>query len=164
MNLQTECKCHGVSGSCTMKTCWKTLPPFRQIGDYVMIKYQRAKAVSPIQGKHAKKPLYLSLKKSRRPHRKPRRSELVYLHKSPNYCERDLSKGSLGTVGRKCNRTSKGEFLPGRNTTKQKCLYIFKFLIHSKGLLLFSGILSNNNKISEFSPVSRRYLDSNPVD
>ncbi|CAG0881892.1 unnamed protein product [Darwinula stevensoni] len=30
-SLQRECKCHGVSGSCTMKTCWKTLPPFAQV-------------------------------------------------------------------------------------------------------------------------------------
>ncbi|KAL2712068.1 protein Wnt-7b isoform X2 [Vespula squamosa] len=46
--LQTECKCHGVSGSCTVKTCWRTLPSFRQIGDALMKKYYRAKAVVAI--------------------------------------------------------------------------------------------------------------------
>ncbi|XP_026677924.1 protein Wnt-2-like [Diaphorina citri] len=41
--LQTECKCHGVSGSCTMKTCWRTLPPFKVIGDALMKKYWKAR-------------------------------------------------------------------------------------------------------------------------
>lgn len=39
----------------------------------------------------------------------PKRSELVFLQPSPNYCEPDLTQGSLGTQGRYCNRTSKGE-------------------------------------------------------
>lgn len=38
----------------------------------------------------------------------PKRSELVYLQQSPNYCETDLTLGSIGTQGRSCNRTSKG--------------------------------------------------------
>ncbi|GLH00776.1 Protein Wnt-2 [Gryllus bimaculatus] len=40
--------------------------------------------------------------------RAPRRSELVFLQESPNYCERDVAAGSLGTVGRACNRTIRG--------------------------------------------------------
>lgn len=42
-------------------------------------------------------------------HRKseiPKRSELVHLEPSPNYCDRDLSVGSLGTAGRSCNKTA----------------------------------------------------------
>lgn len=34
--------------------------------------------------------------------------ELVYLQQSPNYCDRDPTLGSFGTVGRKCNRTTSG--------------------------------------------------------
>jgi len=41
--------------------------------------------------------------------RTPRRSDLVFLQESPNYCERDHATGSMGTVGRHCNRTSRGE-------------------------------------------------------
>lgn len=46
--LQTECKCHGVSGSCTVRTCWRTLPSFRQIGDALMKKYYRSRPVIAI--------------------------------------------------------------------------------------------------------------------
>lgn len=51
--LRTECKCHGVSGSCAMKTCWKSLPPFRVIGDALMKKYYRARSVETVIDQHA---------------------------------------------------------------------------------------------------------------
>ncbi|KAL3852880.1 hypothetical protein ACJMK2_016487 [Sinanodonta woodiana] len=108
-NMGTECKCHGVSGSCTMKTCWTRLPPFRKIGEHLQTKYNSAKLVKPwISGDRLQRPKYLIIKKSKRPNRKPRRSDLVYLERSPLYCDYDPETGSLGTVGRKCNRTSTG--------------------------------------------------------
>uniref|UniRef100_A0A8D8Q9G2 Protein Wnt n=2 Tax=Cacopsylla melanoneura TaxID=428564 RepID=A0A8D8Q9G2_9HEMI len=136
--LQTECKCHGVSGSCTMKTCWRTLPPFKVIGDALMKKYHKARGVSAVtipsstsrslksysspslpslslssptpSPKTTSSNLQLALLKrsGRSTMQRPRRAELVYLEPSPNYCERDLNLGSLGTVGRHCNRTSRG--------------------------------------------------------
>lgn len=39
---------------------------------------------------------------------RPKRLEMVYLDASPNYCERNLGAGSLGTIGRGCNRTARG--------------------------------------------------------
>ncbi|PRD34326.1 UNVERIFIED_CONTAM: Wnt7a [Trichonephila clavipes] len=106
-NLKTECKCHGVSGSCTMKTCWKTLPAFGQIGDYLMKAYRVSKKVVPHWGPTgSRSPLHLKLRKSKRANRKPRPRDLVYLENSPNYCESDPARGSLGTIGRECNRTS----------------------------------------------------------
>lgn len=120
-NLLTECKCHGVSGSCTMKTCWKTLPTFRQIGDNVMKKYYRARSVAsapvasavtsrrPQDRTRRTRKIHLVLKKGKTPIQKlPKKSDLVFLQMSPNYCEKDLASGSLGTVGRSCNRTSRG--------------------------------------------------------
>ncbi|XP_046661333.1 protein Wnt-7b [Homalodisca vitripennis] len=106
-SLVTECKCHGVSGSCSMKTCWKTLPPFRVIGDNLMRKYWRAR---PVVAMPSPKGLALSVRRGRAAQgvTTPKKSDLVFLEPSPNYCEKDLSAGSLGTVGRLCNRTSKG--------------------------------------------------------
>lgn len=102
-----------------MKTCWKTLPSFRQVGDSLMKKYYRARPVtssssSPgprgIEARRKMRKTHLVLKKGKLPIKKvPKKSELVFLQMSPNYCERDLTAGSLGTVGRSCNRTSRGE-------------------------------------------------------
>uniref|UniRef100_A0A182N8X3 Protein Wnt n=1 Tax=Anopheles dirus TaxID=7168 RepID=A0A182N8X3_9DIPT len=113
--LRTECKCHGVSGSCAMKTCWKSLPSFHAIGNTMKNKYRKAKLVRAITSRDS--PLHLVvIRKGNKLQNKdgkvlsdsqiPKRSELVYLEPSPNYCERNVSIGVLGTVDRNCNRTS----------------------------------------------------------
>ncbi|XP_065094508.1 protein Wnt-2-like, partial [Ochlerotatus camptorhynchus] len=111
--LRTECKCHGVSGSCAMKTCWKSLPPFRAIGDIMTKKYRKAKVVQAIAvtGKTNGQLQLVLKRRGKQQHtsvnnQQPKRMELVYLQPSPNYCERDDNSGILGTVGRQCNRTS----------------------------------------------------------
>lgn len=141
MTLQTDCKCHGVSGSCSVRTCWKSLAPFRLVGDHLMARYRAAwpavalplpppaaaqpgpakgpaqdPARGPPQPRARRHPvgLRLALRRNSRgaphaPPRLPRRSDLVFLQGSPNYCDLDVTSGSLGTAGRACNRTSRGE-------------------------------------------------------
>lgn len=104
-NMEMECKCHGVSGSCTMKTCWTTLPSFRRVGDILKRKYHynshQVEKVGRRSGHNRK--LILKIKKT---NRKPKHSHLVFLESSPTYCDFNPEYGSLGTVGRKCNHTS----------------------------------------------------------
>lgn len=99
MNLQ--CKCHGVSGSCNIKTCWRVLPEFTLVGNHIKEKFDGATEVelNLIGGKHVLLPRDNKFK----PHTK---LDLVYLVPSPNFCDPDPNTGSLGTQGRLCNRTS----------------------------------------------------------
>ncbi|EDW12661.1 protein wingless [Drosophila mojavensis] len=43
--MRQECKCHGMSGSCTVKTCWMRLANFRVIGDNLKARFDGATRV-----------------------------------------------------------------------------------------------------------------------
>lgn len=43
--MRQECKCHGMSGSCTVKTCWMRLPNFRLVGDNLKDRFDGASRV-----------------------------------------------------------------------------------------------------------------------
>ncbi|XP_013420028.1 protein Wnt-1 [Lingula anatina] len=47
--MERDCKCHGMSGSCTVKTCWMRLPKFRTVGDLIKGRFDGASRV--YQGK-----------------------------------------------------------------------------------------------------------------
>ncbi|XP_014257425.1 protein Wnt-5a-like isoform X2 [Cimex lectularius] len=97
---KVTCKCHGVSGSCSLITCWQQLPTFREIGDYIRDKYDGATEVKVnVRGKLQIKDPRFDL---------PTANDLIFLDESPNYCVPNASAGSLGTQGRICNRTSDG--------------------------------------------------------
>lgn len=46
--MQRVCKCHGVSGSCSIRVCWRRLPPLRDIGDALGQLYDGASYVKVI--------------------------------------------------------------------------------------------------------------------
>jgi len=103
-SMRIECKCHGVSGSCELRTCWKAMPSFREIGEILKDKFDSATEVEP-RTSHAGSRRHLV---PRSPTYKPHSdADLVYLDRSPDYCEFDSHTGSLGTHGRPCNKTSK---------------------------------------------------------
>ncbi|ROT72036.1 WNT4 protein [Penaeus vannamei] len=102
-NMRVECKCHGVSGSCELKTCWKAMPTFREIGEILKEKFDGATEVrlKEVTGR-------AELEPNKQYFKKPTEMDLVYVSSSPEYCDYDLNSGSLGTHGRKCNKTSRG--------------------------------------------------------
>ena len=94
-SLTTACKCHGVSGSCSIKTCWRALPDFSKIGDQLKDRYGMAIEVKRKRRKDA-----YSFKPINKNIDIVPADELVYIQKSPDYCSPDRKMGSIGTQGR----------------------------------------------------------------
>ncbi|TMS35791.1 hypothetical protein L596_003111 [Steinernema carpocapsae] len=102
-SLRRECKCHGLSGSCEMKTCWDAMPPFREIGTIIKDKFDGATEVQLVEEENRPKMIRKNPMFKRHTN-----ADLVYMDSSPDYCEPDLKKGVLGTQGRQCNISSLG--------------------------------------------------------
>lgn len=100
--MKLECKCHGVSGACNIRTCWKAMEDFQEVGQYLKEMYDVATEVTMNRDGNG---LLVSSKRHRK---KPSKAHLVYFEKSPDYCSMNPETGSLGTGGRLCNRTSSG--------------------------------------------------------
>uniref|UniRef100_A0A8C3I4P0 Protein Wnt n=1 Tax=Chrysemys picta bellii TaxID=8478 RepID=A0A8C3I4P0_CHRPI len=106
--MRQECKCHGMSGSCTVKTCWMRLPTFRTVGDFLKDRFDGASRViygnkgsnraSRVEGPH--------LEPENPAHKPPSLHDLVYFEKSPNFCTYSGKTGMAGTAGRFCNSSS----------------------------------------------------------
>uniref|UniRef100_UPI0037E881CD wingless-type MMTV integration site family, member 4b n=1 Tax=Semicossyphus pulcher TaxID=241346 RepID=UPI0037E881CD len=101
-NMQVECKCHGVSGSCELRTCWKVMPPFRRVGVVLKERFDGATEVrlTRIGSRTALLPRDPQVKP-------PAARDLLYLSPSPDFCHLDPDNGIPGTAGRRCNGTSR---------------------------------------------------------
>ena len=108
----TACRCHGLSGSCSMKTCWKRPPSLSEVGDRLRVHYDEAQRVtmSNDDGRRLQPLVRLpTSKNSPRDSDQPLSDEaLVYSDESPDYCRRNRRLGSLGTRGRVCDPRSLG--------------------------------------------------------
>ncbi|KAI1301750.1 Protein Wnt-5a [Halotydeus destructor] len=102
-NMELVCKCHGVSGSCTIRVCWRKLKTFRAIGDMLIKKFDSATQVKTMEHRDR-----LRLKPAIRDAKKPSKKDLVFLDDSPDYCTQNETIGVFGTRGRECNATSYG--------------------------------------------------------
>lgn len=108
--MRKECKCHGMSGSCTVKTCWMRLPPFREIGNNLKDRFDGASRVTisnsinlkGFKRKHSK----YQLKPYDPSHKPPEQRDLVYIEHSPDFCTSNSRLGVPGTYGRICNDNS----------------------------------------------------------
>lgn len=124
--LRTTCKCHGVSGSCAVRTCWKQLSPFRETGQALKLRYDSAVKVSSATNEALGR---LQLWAPARPGSPtkglpPRPGDLVYMEDSPSFCR--PSKYSPGTAGRVCSReASCSSLCCGRGYDTQSRLVAF---------------------------------------
>jgi wnt family len=120
-SMTVSCKCHGVSGSCSVKTCWNAVPELQAIGSALYQSYTQAvrSTRSPPASANRRRPgrdlqqhqprqqtmrqTELSGDESRRRTRGRRRELaidkrlLVYRSSSPDYCHADVVAGSYGT-------------------------------------------------------------------
>lgn len=80
------CKCHGVSGACSLRTCWQTLHMFRKVGKIIKKKYERAMKIVMSQHQNG-----LIVANGRR--EPPPKSVLVFFEDSPDYCRVDSQTG-----------------------------------------------------------------------
>ncbi|CAH1249306.1 WNT3 [Branchiostoma lanceolatum] len=106
-NLQLKCKCHGLSGSCEIKTCWWAQPDFRTVGNVLKDKYDSASEMA-VERHREPSGMVDSLYPRYSFFKAPGKDDLIYFENSPNFCEPNNSTGSLGTKGRECNITSHG--------------------------------------------------------
>ena len=97
------CRCHGVSGACQTKTCFRRLSEFKDVATLLKKKYDNIiNVISKV--KHGNKQM---LRPRRGKRYTPR--DLIALDPSPNYCWKSESRGTLGTAGRECNPATSGK-------------------------------------------------------
>ncbi|CAG0883851.1 unnamed protein product [Darwinula stevensoni] len=116
--MQQECKCHGMSGSCTVKTCWMRLPSFRKVGDNLRERFDGASRILASNAGNMRAHMrrrrggggkYNFRLQSYDPsHKPPGKKDLVYYEASPNFCDKNKRLAIPGTRGRNCNATSFG--------------------------------------------------------
>lgn len=119
--MKRICRCHGMSESCSVQTCWTQLPDFREVGNYLKLKHSQAQKLD------------IDKKRVRAGNSADsggaivdalggiEQTELIYLEDSPDYCRRNSSLGLHGTEGREC--VQHGEALtPGqRRSCRRLC-------------------------------------------
>ncbi|XP_064886004.1 protein Wnt-8a isoform X3 [Columba livia] len=105
--MKRACKCHGVSGSCSIQTCWLQLAEFREIGNYLKIKYDQAHKLEMDKRRMRAGNSADSRGATAETFHHVHPTELVFLEDSPDYCTRNASLGHHGTEGRECLQTGK---------------------------------------------------------
>ncbi|KAL1494680.1 hypothetical protein ABEB36_010245 [Hypothenemus hampei] len=126
-NMVIRCKCHGVSGSCQMKTCWRSTPDLKIVGGILKSKFSSAILAdhSNLGSKNKinmvnprfdrKKPGHLNRRKNKK--KRDLSFDLLYYEKSPNFCDKNHALDVPGTTGRLCNSTIK----TGPNSCSSLC-------------------------------------------
>ena len=84
--MKLVCKCHGLSGSCAVKTCWKELPNLFEVGDILREKYSNAIKVQVHTQRNGGEGRLQYLDPESGQYELPPNTELVYVETSTNHC------------------------------------------------------------------------------
>ncbi len=88
------CKCHGISGACTVQTCYEKLPALAEVSESLYIKYDGAVKVDLVDGE---------LKRDSTFEANPLGdSDLAFSDESPDLCVNATKEGVQGTAHREC--------------------------------------------------------------
>ncbi|XP_074648512.1 protein Wnt-8b-like [Tubulanus polymorphus] len=136
--MKLTCKCHGVSGSCTTKTCIRQLSDFRTVGDYLKRKYRRAKRIDLQGGELNQGNLARHIA-----HSGVKDTDMLYLEDSPDYCMANNTAGTYGTLGRECVRPSKKKGKRNLTTAEKRSC---KVLCRDCGLTVKKSVVPVESK------------------
>lgn len=90
-----------MSGACAVTKCVLELPKYREVSTFLMEKYKSAIRVGSDNNGRGIFVFDPTMKKYTS-------QDLLYMENSPEFCEKNLRQGSLGTKGRTCNKDSSG--------------------------------------------------------
>lgn len=133
--VETTCKCHGVSGSCTVQTCWRQLLPFHEIGKQLKQRYETSVKVGSSTNEATGEGEISTGRSQQQPQQQqpqsqplpglndqiPRTMDLLHIEDSPSFCR--PSKYSSGTAARKCYKDKNCEAIccgRGHNTQSRE--------------------------------------------
>ncbi|XP_011568228.3 protein Wnt-10a [Plutella xylostella] len=102
-HMEVRCKCHGLSGSCQVRTCWRATPDFRVVASTIKRRYRNALIVAQEELNNGLSVLRGRPRGRRRSKARPAsKTSLLFLEKSPSFCDADPRADSPGTSGRVC--------------------------------------------------------------
>ncbi|GIY99950.1 protein Wnt-8, partial [Caerostris extrusa] len=124
--MKKTCKCHGISGSCEIQTCWMRVRNLKEVGKTLKDTYLKANHVEfnvngfnlpPVVQKRSR-----ALGKKTHDQLNVPKRQLAFLDESPNYCYDNKFTGPKGTLGRTCSRSrGKGVSKAQRTSCKELC-------------------------------------------
>ena len=123
------CTCHGISGSCSVQTCYDKVPSVEEVGETLYSKYEGAVKVDLVDDE---------LKRMGNLQADPlKKTDLAYLDDSPDFCLNATAEGVQGTAHRDCDPApnkpnscsvlccGRGYYRHTKTVTEKKCEFVY---------------------------------------